>query len=251
MKRLGSISTAVALLSGVLSAGTAVAQAPLGFTIDPTSGIRGSTVNGQVNPADVTANCVTDVSAFQARFGDLFNGPFVGGDTHGELPETFFPDPDNTVYENTNQMAYVLTLFAVLGISADINGAAASALPQTFVMTFADFSQKPLGTLGHFDPLTGVGSVVVPDITPGTYPVAGVCVGPELDLEALKTGIAASGAYFTSIGMQFGPDGPSSPEFETFAQGFLGSSSTGFDLIIEFATAVGPTLIQNLSLIHI
>ena len=35
-------------------------------------------------------------------------------------------------------------------------------------MTFADFAQNPLGTLGHFDPVTGVGSVTVPDIDPGS-----------------------------------------------------------------------------------
>ncbi len=247
MKRLGSVSATVALVTGVLSVGAALAQAPLGFTIDPTTGPRGTTVNGQVNPADVAANCVTDLGAFQARFTDLLNGPFVGGDTFGELPERFFPDPNNTVYENTDQMAYVFTLLAVLGISADINGATAAALPQTFVMTFADFTQKPLGTLGHFDPVTGVGSVVTPDLTPGPYPVAAVCAGPQFDLDALTTGIQVSGAFFSSIGMQFGPDGPSSPEFEPWAQGYLNSSATGFDLLIEFATAIGPTLIQNIA----
>jgi hypothetical protein len=246
MKRLRSIMATVALVTGV-SVGAALAQAPLGFTIDPTTGIRGTTVNGQVNPADVAANCVTDLAAFQARFTDLFNGPFVGGDTTGDLPQTWFPDPNNIVYENTNQMAYLFTLAAVLGISADINGATEAALPQTFVMTFADFAQNPLGTLGHFDPVTGVGSVVTPDITPGTYPVAAVCVGPSFDLDVLRAGIEKSGAFFSSIGMQFGADGPSSPEFETWAQGYLNSSSTGFNLIIEFATAVGTTLIQNVA----
>jgi hypothetical protein len=45
-------------------------------------------VNGQVNPADVAANCVTDVAAFQARFQEWLDGPFVGGNTEGELPQT-------------------------------------------------------------------------------------------------------------------------------------------------------------------
>jgi len=248
MKRLGSISATVAFVTGVLSVGAALAQAPLGFTIDPTSGIRGSTVNGQVSTADVAANCVTDLTAFQDRFTQLFQGPFVSGDTVGDLPQTWFPDPNNIVYENTNQMAYLFTLATVLGISADLNGAAGTALPQTFVMTFADVvTQKPLGTLGHFDPATGVGSVVVPDLIPGSYPVAAVCVGPSFDLDKLRAGIEASGAYFTSLGMQFGADGPNSPEFEAWAQGFLNTTSTGFDLIIEFATAVGPTLIQNIA----
>src|SRR4029450_11210389 len=155
------MSMTVALLTGVLSVGTAVAQAPLGFTIDPTQGIRGTTVNGQVNPTDVAANCVTTVEGLQAEFQAQFDGPFVGGATEGELPGTFFPDPNNIVYENSDQMAYVITLFAVLGVAADINGAAAGALPQTFVMTFADFNQKPLGQRGNFDPVPGGGAVGV------------------------------------------------------------------------------------------
>jgi hypothetical protein len=76
--------------------------------------------------------------------------------------------------------------------------------------------------------------------------VAATCVAPILDLEKLKTGIRAGGDFLQGIGIQFGPDGPSSPEFEAFAQGFLGSSNTGFDLIIEFVTAVGPDLIVNI-----
>src|SRR5262249_7627918 len=109
MKRLGRISTAVALVTG-LSIGAAQGQERLGFTINPTSGLKGTTVNGQVNPVDVAAHCVTDQSAFQARFTDLLNGPFVAGSFEGELPQTWFPDPSNIVYENTNQMAYALTL---------------------------------------------------------------------------------------------------------------------------------------------
>src|SRR5262249_32085077 len=154
----------VVLVTGVFVAGTASGQS-LGFTIDPTSGRPGDTVSGQVNPADVAAHCVTSLEPFQARFTDLLNGPFVGGNQVGDLPQMFFPDPNNIVYENTNQVAYVLTLAVVLGISADIGGAAGTALPQTFVMTFADLAtQQPLGPLGHFDPVTGVGSVVVPGL---------------------------------------------------------------------------------------
>src|SRR5262249_44101662 len=114
------------------------------------------------------------------------------------------------------------------------------------VMTFADLSQNPIGTLGHFDPTTGVGSVTAPDIVSGTFPVAATCVGPLFDLDALQAGIEKSGAFFAGLGMQFGPRGPASPEVETWAQGYLNSMNTGFDLLIEFATAVGPTLIQNI-----
>src|SRR5262245_31402890 len=164
---------AAAFVVSVTLATPATAQLPLGFSIDPVQGLPGGTVNGQVNPADVAANCVTALEPFQARFQSLLDGPFVGGNTEGDLPQRFFPDPMTIVYENHDQLSYVLTLLVVLGISANISGAAEAALPQTFVMTFADLAtQDPVGELGSFDPATGVGAVLVPDIAPGPWAVA-------------------------------------------------------------------------------
>jgi len=235
------------LVAVLVTADDASAQGTLGFTIDPTSGRPGDTVDGQVNPADVAANCVTTVEGLSAVFGELFEGPFVSGNTVGELPQTFFPDPNAQVYENADQMSYVLTLFAILGISANIGGAAEGALPQTFVMTFADLAtQTPIGQRGSFDPTTGVGSVVVPSLDPGIAPVVATCVGPIFDVAELADGIRAGGAFLESIGIQFGPDGPSSPEFEDFARAFLGSEASGFELIIEFVQAIGPDLLVNI-----
>ena len=83
----------------------------------------------------------------------------------------------------------------MLGIAADFNGATETALPQTFVMTFASVvTQQPVGELGHFDPTTGAGSVVVPNVAPGLWAVAATCVGPSLDLDFLEAGIRANGA---------------------------------------------------------
>lgn len=230
-----------------VTAGLAHAQAPLGFTIDPTQGRTGDTVNGQVNVADIAANCVTELAPFQARFDELFNGPFLSGNTVGELPQAFFPDPNVQIYENTDQMAYVLTLLAVLGISQNIGGAAEGALPQTFVMTFADpATQQPLGERGSFDPATGVGSVVLPDLAPGLWVVAATCVEPVFDIDRLIAGIERGGDFLASIGTRFGPDGPTSPEFEEFAREYLGSTQSGFDLLIEFTGAVGPELLVNI-----
>ena len=92
MKRFGNMCAIVTLVTGV-SVGAALAQVPpLGFTIDPTTGIRGTTVNGQVNPADVAANCVTDLTAFEAEFEAeaVFTGPYAGGGTGGDLFPRFF-----------------------------------------------------------------------------------------------------------------------------------------------------------------
>jgi hypothetical protein len=66
------------------------------------------------------------------------------------------------------------------------------------VLTFADLAtQEPVGELSSFDPVTGVGPVVVPDVTPGPWAVAAVCIAPTLDLEALDAGI---GKRVTSSG---------------------------------------------------
>src|SRR6185295_7185493 len=104
-------------------------------------------------------------------------------------------------FTNCSQAAYSLTGFVVLGISANINGAADTALPQTFVMTFADpATQQPVGERGNFDPTTGVGSVVTPNITPGIWAVAATCVEPSLDIEMLEAGISANGAFLQELG---------------------------------------------------
>jgi hypothetical protein len=50
-RRLLRTIATVALVTGVLGAGPARAQAPLGFTIDPTQGLPGDTVTAQVNVA--------------------------------------------------------------------------------------------------------------------------------------------------------------------------------------------------------
>src|SRR5262249_37020415 len=74
---------------------------------------------------------------------------------------------------------------------------------------------------------------------------AAVCAGPSFDRDFLEAGIRASGSFLQEIGAP--PVSPIDPAFEAFAQDFLGSTNTGLDLLIEFATAVGPTLLQNLA----
>jgi hypothetical protein len=246
LKRIRSVTVAAALVTAVCLAGPASAQAPLGFSIAPTEGFPGDVVNGMVDTDDVAANCVTDLATFQARFEDQFNGPFEGSSEFGELPETFFdPNVPCCVYENHDQLAYVLTLFVQLGILSNLNGAAEAALPQTFVMTFADIAtQEPVGEMGNFDPETGEGSVVVPDVDPGLWAVAATCVGPSFDLEMLKDGIRTSGAFLEGIGAQFGPDGPFSTEFLEWVQDFLGTDQTGFDAVFEFLTMFGSEFIE-------
>jgi hypothetical protein len=247
LKHLKYVATAAFVMSMTM-ASTATAQETLGFTIDPTQGIPGDTVSGQVNPEDIAAQCVTTVEGLQDVFRALLAGPFVGGNTEGELVQRFFPDPNNIVYENLGQIAYVLTLFTVLGIAENINGATETALPQTFVMAFVDLAtQDPVGELGSFDPVTGEGSVVVPDLDPGVHPVVATCVEPTFDLDLLEAGIRESAEFLMEIGYQFdiGSDnGPLSPAAIAFMQDFLDSDLEDFDLFIAFLAAIGPDLIQ-------
>ena len=239
---------AAVFVTGVLAAGPAGAQAPLGFTIDPTQGFPGTVVAGQVDPADIAESCVTDLAEFQARFNDLALNVLAFSAPDPLWPEFFPADVTDilTTIQTHDQLAYTLTLLVSLGIATNQGGAAEAALPQTFVMAFADLAtQQPIGQLGSFDPVTGVGSVVVPDVPPGVHPVVAVCAGPNFDRDALEAGIRSSGAFLAGIGAP--AVSPITSEFEAFAQGFLGSTATGFDLLIEFATAIGPTLVQNIA----
>jgi hypothetical protein len=238
-KHLSYVVTAAFVMS-VTMAGTATAQGTLGFTIDPTQGLPGSTVSGQVNPEDIAAHCVTDLAQFQARFQALIDGPFAGGTASGDLFSRFFPGGE-FVFDTCDQAAYSLTGITAIGIALNVGGAAETALPQTFVMTFADLAtQQPLGPLGHFDPVTGMGSVVVPNLAPGSYPVVATCVGPTLNLDMLEAGIRANGAFLESLG--FPTCDINSPEFAQFVQELLGPDADLF----AFLNAFGPTFIQNI-----
>jgi hypothetical protein len=218
--------------------GTATAQ--LTFSIDPTQGLPGITVSGQVDPAQVAEQCVTTVEGIQAEFQAVLDGPYGGGGTGGELFLRFFPGGE-FVFDTCDQAAYSLTGITVLAIGANINGAAETALPQTFVMTFADLAtQQPLGELGHFDPLTGAGSVVVPNLAPGPQPIVATCAVPTLDLDRLEAGIRANGAFLESLG--FPTCDINDPAFADFVKELLGPDADLF----TFLTTFGPTFIQSI-----
>jgi hypothetical protein len=226
------------------AAAPAGAQEELGLETNILEGQPGEIVAGMVDTDDVAANCVTELEAFQARFQELFEGPFVSGGFEGELTQRFFPDPNNIVFENTDQTAYVLLLALALGLGGALGDEPAQdALPQTFVLTFADIAtQEPVGEMGNFDPATGEGLVTVPDIEPGQWAVAAACVGPSFDLDVLEAGIREGGAFLEEIGAP--PVDPLSPEFAEFMQEFLDSEATGFELLIEFLGEIGPTLLE-------
>src|SRR5262245_37750375 len=205
---LGSIAT-VAFVTGVLGACPASAQAPLGFTIDTVQGYPGDTVNGHVNPADIAANCNTTIEALENAFAPIAD---TMANDYSFIAQ-YFPscvdpsDPDCTVFRVTytyEQEAYVVLAFAAIGISANADfgfGAAAElALPQTFVLTFAQIAtQQPVGQRSLFDMTTGEGSVTVPNIAPGHWAVAAACVEPNLAL--VPGAITAGAAYLQALGV--------------------------------------------------
>jgi hypothetical protein len=236
---------ATALLA--LAAAPAGAQVPevppLGFQIDRAEGAPGEIVNGQVDVANVAEHCVTELEEFQARFNDL-TLDVLAFNASDPLWVRFFPEGTTNLLdvETHDQLAYALTLFVTLGLASD-QDVAEDALPQTFVLTFADIAtQEPVGELGSFDPATGEGSVTVPDIEPGPWALAATCLGPTFDFDALEAGIRSSGVFLEEIGAP--AVDPSSPEFEAFAQEFLDSDATGFDVLLEFLEAIGPDLLQ-------
>jgi hypothetical protein len=234
LKRIWSVTAAAALVTAVCLAGPASAQAPLGFSITPTEGFPGDVVHGMVNTNDIAANCVTDLAEFQARFQhlasdpDLFNNTAAGG----ALFDRFFPT-GNFDWENYDQLSYAFTALVVLGISVNINDAAVDALPQTFVMTFADIAtQDPVGEMGNFDPDTGEGSVVVPDVDPGLWAVAATCVGPSFDVDTLEAGMRSSAPFIESLNL------PGAPDFEAVLE------QLGFDGLFALLGEIGPTLLE-------
>jgi hypothetical protein len=230
-------ATALVVALGMVS--TATAQ--LGFTIDPTQGIPGTVVSGQVNVDDVAAQCATTVEALEAEFLATFEGPFASGGTGTDLFMRFFPG-DDFIFENCEQAAYSITGITVLGISQNFNGAADTALPQTFVITFVDLlTQEPLGELGSFDPVTGAGSVVVPNLQCGPQPVAAVCVEPALDIDLVEQGIRENADFLRSLGFTDETCDINSPEFAAQVEEIIGSTD-----LFAFLSFIGPTVVQNI-----
>lgn len=243
-RRVGTALAAGAVAALAFTAAPAGAQegpATLGFEVDRTEGRPGEQVNGEVDVADVAAHCATDVASLQARFAEVVAGPFNGLNLDGELFRRFYPSGE-VIIETHDQLAFSLTGIVLAAVAENFDGAADRALPETFVMTFADIAtQEPTGTRGTFDPTTGDGSVLVPDLEPGFWAVAAACVSPMLDIDGLEAGIRESGAHLEQLGM---PADPVSPEFEEWVKDFLDDEDA---TLFEFLAAIGPDLIEPIA----
>jgi hypothetical protein len=189
IRAAAAVATIAALsLAAVPPAAANESPPALGFEIDPTEGSPGDEVLGQVDVDDVAEHCATTAEELQAAFQ-----PF--GEALAPLQATYAPaegaehmEPEYLAWQQLNLLALV--------ISGNVLGSAETALPQTFVMTFADVdTQEPVGERGNFDPDTGAGAVLVPDVAPGPWAVAATCVAPSTDTAVIQSAIGEGAAF--------------------------------------------------------
>jgi len=239
-KQFIGLCTAVAIVAALLLAPDR-AHAQLALQVDSTQGFPGDVVNGQVAPATVPPNCNTTASQVALQFGEfgrLMTDPAFAEPFWGPIDDNFLVVPTNE-----QQLSYYFLALAVAVIELDFNNAAQTVLDQSFVMTFADIlTQTPAGDLGSFDPVTGVGSVVVPDIAPGLWAVAASCVEPKADRVAAA--VEAGKNTLKDIPLPLPPDFDLFGALETYAPLMLpplmGPKAFGFQLY----TILGPTPID-------
>ncbi len=258
MNRNLRLALAVVAVGALTVGGAAPArgQAPLGFTIAPTAGRPGDVVSGQVNTTDVAANCVTDVEGVQARFlefGLVASGEFLARYPDGPYPPGEFPEgqplPTSRLTEFLGWTAYGL-------LGGGVSSSAENAevvLPQLFVMTFADLAtQQPIGQIGSFDRVTGVGSVVVPDLPRGPWAVAAACVMPSIEVADIESGVQrVSALWIEQFGLPELIDESNVDEVvRIFNEEILGCESDPCDLEATFTAFTlrwGPTLLSYIA----
>lgn len=183
MRRRLLSAVLAALMGGSLAITPASSQdAP--FTIDPTVGLPGDEVTGQVDPALVSSTCLTDVDEMQATYIPPFTADITA--QAASLP----------VGSNEATTATVLGLiFSPLGIGGN-DEQAAQFLENTYILTFASVAtMEPVGENSTFDPATGEGVITVPSLDPGLWAVAASCVFPDASdpaafAEAIDAGTA-------------------------------------------------------------
>lgn len=212
------------LLTGTSSAQTIPDAPPLGFTIDPERGAVGSTVTGQVAPADIADHCLTTPEAFAAQFGD----PMASADAPGQgawirelttLGE-IMNDPNAPA---SRKQAVTIGMAFPLGLWMDLNyepsGVTEDAMRQTMILAFADLATaRPIAPYGSFDPVTGEGSTVVPDIAVGGQVVIATCVGlpDNITTAQMSAALDVATAYIEEHYDEPYPNDPLGPGADAF-----------------------------------
>jgi hypothetical protein len=207
LNRFTALCAAAAIVG--MTAGRADAQ--LSFQVDSIQGFPGDVVNGQVDPATVAPNCNMTPEAVQESFLSVYD---YFNDLANAVPYFGDFDPNNglPLPETYPQASYYFLAITSFAVAFNFSDAAQLVLDRSFVMTFADIAtQTPIGTLGSFDPVTGVGSVVVPDITPGLWAVAASCIQPNV--ARIPDAVDAGAAILEAAGVPV----PLPPDYDLLA----------------------------------
>lgn len=215
-RRLSAVAAAVTLAAATVGFGGASVGADdaptipdvpsLGFSIDPSEGAVGSTVNGQVNVDDVAQHCITDPTEFARQFvgldGDINDAPYARAG-NAFMAEIGGPGAIASLLATDPAYAYAILVSAGLGDrihadAADPQGVIDGAMEATFIMGFVDLATlRPIAPYGGFDPTTGEGSTPVPDIDGGSHVVIATCVGIPENMTAEQYGaMVQAGADF-------------------------------------------------------
>jgi hypothetical protein len=150
------------------------------FVINPTSGVPGDLVATAVDPEAVERECYTTPEEVAGAFEDNLAAA-------GEA----IADMDLEGLE-VAAAGFLQQLFGGLATPAQ----AAGLLDELFVLTFVDIAtQEPVGEMSNWDPTTGEGEIAVPDLDPGLWAIAAVCLEPDFSSESLLAAIQAGAAY--------------------------------------------------------
>lgn len=221
-----SILTLGAVGSGQVTAQSALDAPPLGFEIDSDTGPVGATVNGLVDTDDIAEHCITDPIDFIGQFIDVGGGEQQPPYWMALEEWTRVNDVDDIIgLEGPLGLAARIAVLFPLGLAIDFDssepkGLTEAAMEGTFIMGFADLAtQRPIAPYGSFDPETGEGSTVVPDLRGGTHPVIATCVGIPDDVTAddIDAMFEAGAAYIAENISEPYPSDPLGPGADEFA----------------------------------
>jgi hypothetical protein len=206
------VTAAAALVIAVCLSGPASAQAPLGFSIDPTEGFPGDVVHGMVNTDDIAANCTgledpfdllfTFVDVYYTLLDPDFIQIYYPDFSAGDSPLTTALDP-----ETYPQLGYTHVIFSLFGAIGDFPpGTTADFVASLRALLFADIAtQEPQGEVSTFDPTTGLGSVIVPNVDPGLWAVAAACLVGSNDPQDVGDAVDRAAELAQVNGLPLGP----------------------------------------------
>lgn len=188
MRRMGAVVVAAVGLLAVsavpAAAQTSVLDLPqMGFEIDTGQGSPGDVVEGVVDADDVAAACLS--------VDELVGNAVTEIDA--ALPD--WEPPAGLSEEQAEVFAEAVQTLRV-GVQT-FPEIAEQLWSETFVFTFADIeTQELLGDTGSFDPASGEGSIVVPELEPGTYALAAACVQIQSAAMLVDGGLDAGAEAF-------------------------------------------------------